>query len=234
MRQEICEATLKSNADFYKFCPDSGKPQKTVEEEHDTYSGLDTYVEQAPSKFQWKIWSSWTPVLTSTSYRPVTNGVADLSNKQNWTQLLNSGVGDLAIYYGSLAVGVEGGYGKTVDIKTQNVCNNTVSGTFTAQQCSMAMLGKPSPKNSWLASTTLQIAPLPIFHKAAPLTTGTQVRFNYAAPTAGGHSSELAVPVYLSPSTTQMSKCHLSWASSQLGTGIRTQRLETSSRLSSL
>jgi hypothetical protein len=204
VQEDICK-TLKSNADFYQFCPDSGKPQKSVEDEHNTYPGLDTYTRDAPSKFEWKFWGSYEPILTSTAYRPVTNGVADLSSKQNWTKLLNTGVGDFAFYYGSLALGLEGGYGQTVQIKTQNVCNNTVSGTFTAQQCSMAMIGKPVPTNAWISSTTVQVSPLPIFGKGSALSSGAQVLFSYVAPTSGGHSSELAAPLYLSPSATRMS-----------------------------
>ena len=203
-RQNVCKS-LKDNKNFYHFCPDSGDPQKMETDQEEKYPGLDTYTKDAPSKFQWKIWGSWAPTLTSTSYRNVNNGVADLADKQNWTKLLNSGVGDVAFYYGRLALGLEGGFGETVDIKAQNICNNTMSGTYTAQQCSMAMVGKPMPKNTWLGSGTLQVAPLPIFEKMASLSSGAQIIYSYAAPTSGGHSSELAIPLYLSPSATQMS-----------------------------
>ena len=200
----IC-TSLKNEKDFYQFCPGSPTPYKSVEDEHNAYPGLDTYTREAPSKFEWKIWGSYEPILTSTAYRPVTNGVADLSSKLNWTKLLNTGVGNFAFYYGNLALGLRGGYGQTVTIKTQNVCNNTVSGSYTAQQCSMAMIGKPVPDNSWISSTTLQVSPLPIFAKGSALSSGAQVLFSYTAPTSGGHSSELATPIYLSPSATRMS-----------------------------
>jgi hypothetical protein len=205
-RDEVCETTLKAQTDYYQFCPNSGKPQKSWADQERAYPGLDSYTKYIPSAFQWKVWGSWTPVLTSTAYRPVTNGVADLSKKDNWTKLLNTGVGDLALYYGGKwAFGVEGGYGQTVQITQQNICNTTTSGTYTAQQCGMAMVGIPNPQNSWLASTTLQATSLPIFGKASGLTSGAQVLFSYAAPTSGGHSSEFGLPFYFSPSATQMS-----------------------------
>jgi hypothetical protein len=196
----LCE-DLKSLSNFYAVCP-SGADYKSVEDERRKYSGLDTYTMDVPGKFQWKLWGSWAPTLTSTSYRPVTDGVADLSNKQNWTQLLNTGVGDVALYYGNLAFGVEGGFGQTVQIKPQNICNNTIMGTYTAQQCDMAVIGKPNPQNAWVGSTTLQLSPL---GKGAILSTGAQAIFSYVAPTSGGHSSELALPFYLAPSATRMS-----------------------------
>jgi hypothetical protein len=139
--------------------------------------------------------------LTSTPYYAVTN----LSTKQNWTQLLNTGVGDIALYYKSLAFGLEGGYGQTVQITQQNVCNNTTSGTVTAQQCNMAMLGKPNPTNSWIAASTFQLAPLPFISKGTPLRPGAQIQFSYSAPSPGGHSSEIAVPFYLLPSVSKVS-----------------------------
>jgi hypothetical protein len=114
-------------------------------------------------------------------------------------------VADIALYYKSLVFGVEGGYGQTVQIVQQNVCNNTSSGTVTAQQCNMAMVGKPNPKNSWIASSALQVAPIPFLSKGAGLSSGAQIQFSYTAPTSGGHSSEIAVPLYLSPSAKQMS-----------------------------
>jgi hypothetical protein len=199
----LCE-TLKSLPAFYAMCPGSDS-YKSAELEHDAYPGLDTYTKEVPGKLQWKLWGSWAPTLTSVAYRPVTAGVADLSDKQNWTKLLNTGVGDFALYYGSLAFGVEGGYGQTVQIKTQNVCNNTTSGTYTAQQCDMAMLGKPNPTNAWMASTTLQLTPLPLLGKGAVISTGAQVVYSYLAPASGGHSSELALPFYLAPSASPMS-----------------------------
>ncbi|MGA2118550.1 MAG: hypothetical protein ABSH56_27815 [Bryobacteraceae bacterium] len=204
IRGTICDG-LKTNPDFYKFCPDSGKPQKSVEDEHEAYPGLDTYTTEAPSKFQWKVWGSWAPTVTSASYRPVVAGVADLSDKQYWTKLLNNGVGDVALYYGSLAFGAEAGYGQTVQIKNQNICNNTTAGTYTAQQCAMAMVGQPTPTNAWIASTTFQVTPLPVLGKGAGVKTGAQILFSYVAPLSGGHSSEIAVPFYLAPSTSPMS-----------------------------
>lgn len=204
-RKKICTETLKSNADFYQFCPDSGKPQRELTQQRAAYPGLDTYTKKSPSEFEWKAWGSWVPVVTSTAYFPITDGIANLSNKENWTGLLNTGVGDLALYYGRLAFGVEGGFGQTVQITPQNVCATITSGTTTAQQCSMAMVGIPKPINSWISSSTLQVAPLPIFGKGAALSSGAQVLFSYTAPTSVGHSSELGVPFYISPSATQMS-----------------------------
>ena len=147
----------------------------------------------------------WAPVLTSTPYYAVVSGVTDLSTKQNWTQLLNTGIGDIALYYKSLAFGLEGGYGQTVQIVQQNVCKNTISGTITAQQCAMAMLGKPNPKNSWIAAGTLQLAPLAFLAQGTALRPGAQIQFSYSAPTSGGHSSEIALPLYLLPSISKVS-----------------------------
>jgi len=200
---DVC-LKLKSDADFVQFCP-GGKLHKDLTDARKAYPGFDTFTEDAPAKFQWGAWGNWIPVVTSTPYRPVVNGVADLSSKQNWTGLTNTGVGDLAVYYGNLSFGLEGGYGQTVQIKQQNVCLNTVSGSYSAQQCSMAMVGKPTPKNSWISSSTLQITPLPIFGENSALTGGAQVLFSYTAPSSGGHMSELAVPFYISPSLTRMS-----------------------------
>ena len=195
---------LKDTGPSYDLCPDSGKKQKSLTDQEKAYPKIAVAVE-APSKFQWKTWASWAPTLNSTPYRPVTDGVADLANKQNWTKLLNSGVGDVALYYGSLALGVEAGYGQTVQIKTQNVCNNTTSGTYVAQQCDMAMLGVPKPSNSWLLSGVLQVTPLPLLGKGATIVPGAQVQYSYTAPESGGHYSELAVPIYLAPSLNPMS-----------------------------
>ena len=202
--QNICNNFQKDATDFFQFCPGQ-KSYKEYADQQNAYPGLDTYTKGTPSAFQWKMWGSWAPVLSSTPYYAVSNGAADLSNKLNWTQLLNTGVGDIALYYRSLAFGVEGGFGQTVQIVQQNVCKNTTSGNVTAQQCSMAMVGKPNPKDSWLASSTLQVAPLPFLTKGTGLSTGAQIQFTYTAPTSGGHASEIAVPLYLSPSAKQMS-----------------------------
>jgi hypothetical protein len=198
-----CRA-LKDTKPFYDLCPDSGKPIKGLTDQVQAYPKIDLPL-HAPSKLQAKLWASWAPTLNSTSYRPVTNGVADLSSTQNWTKLLNSGVGDIALYYGPLAFGVEGGYGQTVQIKTQNICNNTTSGTYVAQQCDIAMVGIPKPSNSWLFSSVLQVTPLPLLGKGATIVPGAQVMYSYTAPQSGGHSSELAVAIYLAPSLNPMS-----------------------------
>jgi hypothetical protein len=195
----------KNASAYVPYCPGGKSYKSTVDQASTAYPGLESLIKGAPSEFEWKVWATWAPVLTSTPYRPVVNGVANLSDKLNWTKLLNTGVGDIALYYGSLALGLEGGYGKTVQIKDQNVCNNTTSGTYTAQQCSMAMVGEPVPKNSWVSSTTLQVAPLPLFGKGAAISSVAQVLFGYVAPVAGGHSSELAAPLYVSPSVSRMS-----------------------------
>jgi hypothetical protein len=202
--ENICKNFEKSAPDFFQFCPGQ-KSHKEWADQQKAYPGLDTYTKEAPSAFQWKIWGSWAPVLSSTPYYAVTNGVADLSKKLNWTQLLNTAVADTALYYRSIAFGVEGGFGQTVQIVQQNVCKNTTSGSVTAQQCSMAMVGKPNPKDSWIASSTLQVAPLPFLTKGTGLSTGAQIQFSYTAPTSGGHSSEIAVPLFVSPSAKQVS-----------------------------
>lgn len=198
----VCNS-LKDQAAFYQFCP--AKLAKSVEEQSRNYPEL--YSEMVlgqPSPFQWKAWGSWAPTLTSVDYRAVQAGVPDLATKLQWTRLLNTVLGDVALYYGKLAFGVEGGYGQTVQIKTQNVCNNTTSGAYTAQQCDMAMLGQPNPNNAWMGSGTLELNPLPVLGKGALLNPGVQVVFSYVAPTSGGHSSELAVPFYLAPSAAPM------------------------------
>jgi hypothetical protein len=197
---------LKDAGAFWDLCPDSGKKIKTLSDQQKAYPDINKSVTvSAPSEFQAKLWASWAPTLNSASYRPVTNGVADLSNKQNWTKLLNVGLGDIALYYGPVAFGVEGGYGQTVQIKTQNICNNTTSATYIAQQCDTAMVGMPQPSNSWLLSSVLQVTPLPVLGRGATIVPAAQVQYSYVAPLSGGHSSELALPIYLAPALSPMS-----------------------------
>jgi len=184
--QEKCYVSPEDNEGFY---PALGK-------------GI---VREPPTGFQWKTWASWAPVLVSTPYRPVVGGVAQLSSKQNWSQLLNTGLGEIALYSGRYALGMEGGYGETVQIKQQNVCLNTTSGSYLAQDCSNAMVGKPNPKNSWLTSATLQAVSLPVFGKGGSLAAGAQVQFTYTAPTTGSHSSEIGVPFFISPKSDRYS-----------------------------
>jgi hypothetical protein len=194
---------LKEQAAFYQFCP--AQLYKSVEEQRKNYPDLySKIVFGQPSTFQWKAWGSWAPTLTSVDYRAVNAGVPDLATKLQWTQLLNTGLADFAFYYGPLEFGIEGGYGRTVQVTTQNVCSNTVSGTFTAQQCDMAMVGKPNPKNAWMSSATLNLNPLPVLGKGALMSPGVQIIFSYVAPTSGGHSSEIAVPFYLAPTKSPM------------------------------
>jgi hypothetical protein len=198
----VCNS-LKDQATFYQFCP--AKLAKSVEEQRRNYPALyNEIVLGQPSPFQWKAWGSWAPTLSSVDYRAVQAGVPNLSTKLQWTHLLNTVLGDVALYHGRLSFGVEGGFGQTVQVKTQNVCNNTTSGTYTAQQCDMAMIGEPNPKNAWMGSSTLDLNPLPVLGKGALLSPGVQVVYSYVAPTSGGHSSELAVPFYLAPSAVPM------------------------------
>ena len=195
--------SLKDQAAFFQFCP--AKLAKSVEEQRKNYPAL--YSEMVlgqPSPFQWKAWGSWAPTLTSVDYRAVLAGVPDLADKHQWTHLLNTVLGDVALYYGKLSFGVEGGFGQTVQVKTQNVCNTTTSGTYTAQQCDMAMIGQPNPKNSWMGSGTLELNPLPVLGKGSLLSPGIQAVYSYVAPSSGGHSSELAVPFYLAPNVAPM------------------------------
>jgi hypothetical protein len=190
-----CDA-LKDQPTFYQFCP--AQLYKSVEEQRKNYPEL--YAKTVfgqPSTFQWKVWGSWAPSLSSVDYRAVNAGVPDLATKLQWTRLLNTGLGDFAFYYGPFEFGIEGGYGQTVQVTTQNVCKNVMSGTFTAQQCDTAMVGKPNPKNAWISSATLNLNPLPAMGKGALVNPGVQIIFSYVAPTSGGHSSEIAAPFYL-------------------------------------
>jgi hypothetical protein len=201
--QSLACSALKTQEAFYQFCP--AKVYKSVEEQRRNYPDLySKIVFGQPSKFQWKAWGSWAPTLTSVDYRAINAGVPDLATKLQWTRLLNTGLGDFALYYGKIAFGVEGGYGQTVQVSTQNVCNNTTSGTYTAQRCDMAMVGKPNPTNAWMSATTLEFNPLPALGKGALINPGLQIMFSYVAPSSGGHSSELAVPFYLAPTTAPM------------------------------
>jgi hypothetical protein len=198
----VCNS-LKDQAAFYQFCP--SKLAKTVEEQRKNYPAL--YSEMVlgqPSPFQWKAWGSWAPTLSSVDYRAVEAGVPDLATKRQWTHLLNTVLGDVALYHGKLSFGVEGGFGQTVQVMTQSICNNTTSGTYTAQQCDMAMIGQPNPKNAWMGTSTLELNPLPVLGKGALLSPGVQLVYSYVAPTSGGHSSELAMPFYLAPSAAPM------------------------------
>jgi hypothetical protein len=197
---DACKA-LKDQQSVYKLCPASGGTIKSPEDQRKTYPDLYRYILSGePGKFQWKVWGSWAPTLSSVDYRAVTNGVTDLADKRQWTQLLNTGVGDVALYYGSLAFGFEGGFGQTLQVSTQNVCNTTTSGTYTSQSCDMAMIGKPNPTNAWMGSSALQLYPIPFLGKGTLFKPGFQVNFSYVAPTTGGHSAELAMPFYLAPS----------------------------------
>jgi hypothetical protein len=194
---------LKEQAALYQFCP--ARLYKSVEEQRKNYPELyaKTVLGQ-PSAFQWKAWGSWAPNLTSVDYRAIKAGVPDLATKLQWTRLLNTGLADFAFYYGPLEFGIEGGFGQTVPVTIQNVCNTTMVGTFTAQQCDMAMIGIPTPKNSWMSSATLNLNPLPALGKGALMNPGVQIIFSYVAPTSGGHSSEIAAPFYLAPTTSPM------------------------------
>jgi|ERR1700723_67768 len=194
---------LKEQATFYQFCP--AHLYKSVEEQRKNYPELyaETVLGQ-PSAFQWKAWGSWAPNLTSVDYRAIDAGVPDLATKLQWTHLLNTGLADFAFYYGPLEFGIEGGFGQTVQVTTQNVCNTTTVGTSTAQQCDMAMIGIPIPKNSWMSSATLNLNPLPALAKGVLMNPGVQIIFSYVAPTSGGHSSEIAAPFYLAPTTSPM------------------------------
>jgi hypothetical protein len=133
--QEMCDAFKQESANSaaFKLCPDSGANLKSPEDVKKTYPALYSLLTAEPGEFQWKAWASWAPTLTSVDYRAVTNGVADLADKLQWTQLLNTGLGDVALYYGKLAFGLEGGFGQTVKVTTQNVCNTTTSVTYTSQ-----------------------------------------------------------------------------------------------------
>jgi hypothetical protein len=202
-RTAVCNL-VKDVESFYLFCPASGKPQKSVEDQHKVYPALYNIVTGQPSAFQWKVSGSWAPTMTSVAYRSVNNGVPDLADPQQWTHLLNTGVIDLALYRGRIAFGVEGGFGKTVNIKTQNICNTLTSGTFTAQQCDTAMVGRPNPSNSWTSSSALAVNPLPLFSSGTLFNPGAEVTFSYEVPTKGGHKSELAIPFYLAPSSSPM------------------------------
>lgn len=197
-----CNA-LKDQAALYQFCP--AKLAKSVEEQRRNYPELySRMVLGQPSPFQWKAWASWGPTLTSVDYRSVQSGVADLATKLQWTRLLNSALGDVALYYGKFALGVEGGYGQTVAVRTQNVCSTTPSGAYAAQQCDVAMIGQPSPTDAWLGSATLDVYPLPGAGDVTFFNPGAQIVFSYVAPTTGGHASEIAVPFYLAPSAAPM------------------------------
>jgi hypothetical protein len=201
----VCKAFKIPAPNVYQLCPEGAKARVGIADQQRKYPELySLIVRGAPGKFQWKGWASWAPNLTSVNYRTVNNGVPDLANKLQWTRLLNTGVGDLAFYYGPFALGVEGGFGQTVQVSTQNVCNNITSGTFTSQKCDTAMIGQPKPSNSWLSSETLEVYPLPGWSKNLLIRPGAQVVFSYVAPTAGGHSSEITLPFYFAPSASPM------------------------------
>jgi hypothetical protein len=101
---------------------------------------------------------------------------------------------------------MEGGYGETVKIQTQNLCNTITSGTISAQQCDPVMVGTPQPRKTWLASSALALNPLPLFSNSALFSPGTQLNFSYEAlKGGGGHKSQLAIPFYLAPSSSALS-----------------------------
>jgi hypothetical protein len=130
--------------------------------------------------------------------------LSTLANKHQWTHLLNTAVGDVALYYNQVAFGLEGGFGQAVQINTQSVCKNTTAGAYSSQDCEMAMIGKPNPSKAGIASGAFQVYPIPLLAKGTLFRPGIQVNYSYVAPLTGGHSSQLAIPFYLAPSVSPM------------------------------
>ncbi len=110
LQKTICDHFQANVSALSKFCP--AKVYKTVEEQRRNYPELYAKIVLGkPSPFQWKLWASWAPVLNSVDYRNVIAGIPDLATKLQWNRLLNTAVGDFALYYGPVAFGLEGGYG---------------------------------------------------------------------------------------------------------------------------
>ncbi len=205
-RQKLCQDLKTLLPDAYNFCPDSGKIQKSAQDQEIKYPAayMRTMMPFELPAFYYKIAGNWIPDLTSVDYRSINNGVASLGTKQYWTRLLNTGAADVALYYKRLSFGTELAYGETVKVKTQNVCDNTTNGAYTAQSCDVAMVGAPVPQRTRSISGALALNPIPFISSASRLfRSGLQANYYYAA-TNTGHSTQLSIPLYLAPAITPM------------------------------
>ncbi len=189
--------TFKDKAPVvYQFCPASGKPQSSIEEQKKIYpNAYKQDVKKELSPFYFTVAGNWIPSVTSVEYRAVTAGVADLATKHEFHRLLEGGSFDFATYYERLSWGADVAYGEAVKVKLQHVCQTTTSGTYTAQDCSDVMVGAPNPKRT--KSITSAIAVNPLVPLSFPLLfrPGTQVTYHFEQ-RSDGHSTTLKWPIY--------------------------------------
>jgi hypothetical protein len=197
----VCNKLKTASTAAYSACPDSGAVDISVEDLGRIYSNIYARIVRptALPALYYKISFNYSPSLVSTDYRAVTNGVANLATNSHWSSLLNAFAVDGSLYYKAWSFGLEAAYGKTVNIVEQNVCNTTTSGTFTAQQCKNAMIGKPNPANT--ASATGAISFTPASNAAATrlFRPGLELVAYFEHPDSGGHKTQLSLPLYMAP-----------------------------------
>jgi len=198
----VCKTLKAASAEAYTACPDSGAPDISVEDLGRIYTALYARVVQPTSlpALYYKLSLNWSPSLVSTDYRSVTNSVPNLATTEHWSSLLNALALDGSLYYKAWSFGLEGAYGKTVDIKQQNVCKTQTNGAYTAQQCENAMIGRPEPINTASATAALSFTPTASSAVTRLFRPGVELLGYFEHPSeGGGHKAELSLPLYLAP-----------------------------------
>jgi hypothetical protein len=202
IRKPLCKRFAVDSKELYKFCFESKEPQPTAEEQRKPYPS--TYAALVgpaqPPAFYYKASLNWLPALTSIEYRAVSQGIPDLATPHEFDRLLNSGALDIAFYYKAWSLGIEAAFGDTVNVSTQNVCQTTSVGTYSAQQCQVVTVGEPVPKSSTSLSAALSVNPLPFGMSSTLLRPGAQLVARWEEPSGGGfHKTELSIPLYVAP-----------------------------------
>lgn len=200
-RSAACALFRNTAKDAYKYCPESGAPQKSAEDQRRLYPDLyDVLVVSPLPSFYYTVLGNYQPTVASAAYRDRVDGVVDLATKHQWTRLLHGGSVDVALYYRRLAAGAQIAYLETAEIRLTSVCKVTASGDYRAEECKDAMLGKPDPKNAYALTGAVALDPLVLPSAAALARPGAQLQFRYERPTRGsGSKTELALPIFLAP-----------------------------------
>jgi hypothetical protein len=205
--QAVCPTLKPVSAEAFNACPDSGAPDIGVSDVGNIYTALYARIVEPtflPALY-FKASLNWSPNLVSTDYRSVTNGVPNLATSEHWSSLLNAVAADGSLYYKAWSFGAEAAYGKTVDIKQQNVCKTQTNGAYTAQSCENAMIGRPEPVNTASGTAALSYAPAGTSSIARLFRPGIELLGYFEHPSgAGGHKTELSLPLYLTPIATPL------------------------------
>ena len=200
-RTAACGAFKNVAKSAFKFCFESGEPQKSAEDQGRVYPELyaSIVVAQLPA-FYYTIVANYLPALASAPYRDVVGGSADLATKHQWTRLLHGGSIDTAFYYKSLATGLQLGYTETADVRLSSVCKVTTSGDYRAESCKDAMLGKPDPDKAFTFTGVVALDPLVLPTASTIARPGAQLELRYQRPSRGdGHKTEISLPLFLAP-----------------------------------